>query len=77
MKTLGIIDIGSNSIKLIIVEINNNSYREVFHKKFQTRLSEFVGKESKGKNVCGQEDLVYHLCSRGSYLLDQGAGFHF
>ena len=44
MKTLGIIDIGSNSIKLIIVEINNNSYREVFHKKFQTRLSEFVGK---------------------------------
>ena len=24
MKTLGIIDIGSNSIKLIIVEINNN-----------------------------------------------------
>ena len=29
MKTLGIIDIGSNSIKLIIVEINNNLYREV------------------------------------------------
>ena len=47
MKTLGIIDIGSNSIKLIIVEINNNLYREVFHKKFQTRLSEFVRKESK------------------------------
>ncbi len=47
MKTLGVIDIGSNSIKLIIVEINQNSYREVFHKKFQTRLSKFIGRENK------------------------------
>ena len=47
MKTLGIIDIGSNSIKLIIVEINNNEYKEIFHKKFQTRLSDFVGKHNK------------------------------
>ncbi|WP_434799094.1 Ppx/GppA phosphatase family protein [Terrisporobacter vanillatitrophus] len=47
MKTLAIIDIGSNSIKLIIVEIKNNSYSEIFHKKFQTRLSDFVGRENK------------------------------
>ena len=47
MKTLGIIDIGSNSIKLIIVEINNNIHNEIFHKKFQTRLSDFVGRENK------------------------------
>lgn len=47
MKTLGIIDIGSNSIKLMVVEINNNSYEEIFHKKFQTRLTEFTGTESK------------------------------
>ena len=47
MKTLGIIDIGSNSIKLIIVEIDNSSYSEIFHKKFQTRLSDFVGRETK------------------------------
>ena len=47
MKTLGIIDIGSNSIKLIIVEIDNSSYSEIFHKKFQTRLSNFVGIETK------------------------------
>lgn len=47
MKTLGIIDIGSNSIKLIIVEINNNLHNEIFHKKFQTRLSDFVGRENK------------------------------
>ena len=50
MKTLGIIDIGSNSIKLIIVEINKNSYKEIFHKKFQTRLSQYMEKESK--NLC-------------------------
>ena len=56
MKTLGIIDIGSNSIKLIIVEINNNLYREVFHKKFQTRLSEFVGKESKDLSPEGMKN---------------------
>lgn len=47
MKTLGIIDIGSNSIKLIIAEIDNNSYNEIFHKKFQTRLSDFVGRDNK------------------------------
>lgn len=47
MKTLGIIDIGSNSIKLIIVEIHINSYSEIFHKKFQTRLFDFVGTENK------------------------------
>ena len=45
MKTLGIIDIGSNSIKLIIVEIDNSSYSEIFHKKFQTRLSNSFGME--------------------------------
>lgn len=47
MKTLGIIDIGSNSIKLIIIETDNNLYNEIFHKKFQTRLSDFVGRENK------------------------------
>lgn len=55
MKTLGIIDIGSNSIKLIIVEINNDSYKEIFHKKFQTRLSDFVNKENKELSVEGIE----------------------
>lgn len=47
LRSLGIIDVGSNSIKLIIVEIDNDSYQEVFHKKFQTRLSNFVDNESK------------------------------
>ena len=47
MKTLGIIDIGSNSIKLIIVEIDKDSHSEIFHKKFQTRLFDFVGRENK------------------------------
>lgn len=47
MKTLGIIDIGSNSIKLIVVEIDADSYSEIFHKKFQTRLFDFVGIENK------------------------------
>lgn len=48
MKTLGIIDIGSNSIKLIIVQINSdNSYNEIFHKKFQTRLSDYIKTDSK------------------------------
>lgn len=48
MKTLGIIDIGSNSIKLIIVQINSDSsYNEIFHKKFQTRLSDYIKTDSK------------------------------
>ena len=50
MKTLGIIDIGSNSIKLIIVEIHTNSYSEIFHKKFQTRLFDFVGTDYVKQN---------------------------
>lgn len=56
MKTLGIIDIGSNSIKLIIVDIDNNSHKEIFHKKFQTRLSNFVNKENKELSVEGAKD---------------------
>lgn len=57
MKTLGIIDIGSNSIKLIIVEIDNSSYNEIFHKKFQTRLSDFVGSENKKLSHEGMKSL--------------------
>ena len=56
MKTLGIIDIGSNSIKLIIVEIDNNSYKEIFHKKFQTRLSDFIDKENKNLSAEGMKN---------------------
>lgn len=57
MKTLGIIDIGSNSIKLIIVEIKNNLYDEIFHKKFLTRLSDFVGMENKELSSEGMKNL--------------------
>lgn len=57
MKTLGIIDIGTNSIKLIIVEIDNNSHNEIFHKKFQTRLSDFVERESKDLSPNGMKIL--------------------
>ena len=56
MKTLGIIDIGSNSIKLIIVEIDNNSYKEIFNKKFQTRLSDFIDKENKNLSAEGMKN---------------------
>ena len=56
MKTLGIIDIGSNSIKLIIVEIDNNSYKEIFHKKFQTRLSDFIDNENKNLSAEGMKN---------------------
>ena len=58
MKTLGIIDIGTNSIKLIIVEIDNNSHNEIFHKKFQTRLSDFVERESKELSSNGMKILL-------------------
>lgn len=56
MRTLGIIDIGSNSIKLIVVGINNNSYEEIFHKKFQTRLSNFVGRDNKNLSSEGMKN---------------------
>ena len=58
MKTLGIIDIGSNSIKLIIVQINNdNSYNEIFHQKFQTRLSDYIEIDSKELSILGMKNL--------------------
>ena len=57
MKTLGIIDIGSNSIKLIITIINNNSYKEIFHKKFQLRLYNFTDKENKTLSSEGFKNL--------------------
>ena len=43
MSTLGIIDIGTNSIKLLIVKINKDkSYEGVFNKKFQIRLKKYI-----------------------------------
>ena len=70
MKTLGIIDIGSNSIKLIIVKINKNSYKEIFHKKFQTRLSEFVEKENKKLSPKGMKNF-YEILSTFKKCCDQ------
>jgi Exopolyphosphatase len=55
MKTLGIIDIGSNSIKLIIVELYKNSSKEIFHKKFQTRLSQFTDNEHHNLSEVGMK----------------------
>ena len=67
MKTLGIIDIGSNSIKLIIVEVNSNSYKDICHKKFQTRLSMFVDKESKELSLVGMKQFFQVLFTFKKY----------
>ncbi len=58
MKTLGIIDIGSNSIKSIIIQLDNNSYNEIFHRKFQVRLSNFVDKNDKTLSSFGTRNLL-------------------
>ena len=67
MRTLGIIDIGSNSIKLIIVEVNSNSYKEICHKKSQTRLSMFVDKESKELSLVGMKQFFQVLFTFKKY----------
>lgn len=43
MNTIGIIDIGSNSIKLLVVKINDDkSFESLFNKKFQIRLTDYM-----------------------------------
>ncbi|MEG0856722.1 MAG: hypothetical protein RSG52_09590 [Terrisporobacter sp.] len=54
MRTLGIIDIGSNSIKLLVVKINNDkTYEGVYNKKFQTRLTDYMSEDKDELSVVG------------------------
>lgn len=71
MSTLGIIDIGSNSIKLLIVKINKDkSYEGVFNKKFQIRLTDYISNDKDELSPIGIRNF-YGIISTFKILCNQ------
>lgn len=70
MNTLGIIDIGSNSIKLLIVKIKKNkTYESIYHKKFQTRLYDYTSDDKKELSSIGIKNF-FGIISTFKFLCD-------